>query len=121
MATVHIAVVEHEYGMDVLYAGMYEKNAYKALATYARNWWVEEEVDMETGIEDPAEVSDQEVIQAYFNSEVVMNKCERGVVESVELQDEQDGHALGCAMHVVSSAECTCGKAEKTTKRKSKP
>jgi hypothetical protein len=88
MTTVaHVAVVEHEYGMDVLYVGLSEANAAKALADYCRNWWYDEEVDFDSDIEDPNTAPDLDVIKAYFNNENVLNKGERSTLDAVPLQD----------------------------------
>jgi hypothetical protein len=60
--------------MDIIYAGGNEKRAHGAIARYCRDWWSQEGLDNETGIEDADTLSDEEVTRMYFENEnVIMN------------------------------------------------
>ncbi len=86
----YIAIVRHQYGTDILYAGGSEKAAYGALAKYCRDWWFQEGLDSETGIyseERLARLKDSTIINKYFASERVYMNGEEGTVEAVTLED----------------------------------
>jgi hypothetical protein len=88
MATVYLAIVTHEAGIDVLYAGNSAIKAEAAVAKWCREYWHDEEVDFDTGISDPTTLSDAKVRKLYFQSETVIMNGEQSQITEVEVQDD---------------------------------
>lgn len=64
---VWVAVVSHDYGVDILGVFEKEETARKRLAKYCRDWWS----DIEGGLEEDFDLealSDERVIQMYFDN-----------------------------------------------------
>jgi len=78
---VHLAIVENEQGIDVLYCGSSPELARAALVDYCRSWWYNETMDLVAGKHE--ELSDLEVVEEYFSSV----EGERGVVTEESYQE----------------------------------
>lgn len=88
MKTVHLAIITHSAGIDVIYAGNSHINAEAAVAKWCREYWHNEDVDLDTGIDDPSTLSDHDVCLQYFGSESVISQGEQCEITAVDLQDD---------------------------------
>jgi hypothetical protein len=84
---VHVAVISHSAGIDVLYAGASKDKAVATVANWCRDYWQAEDVDMDTGVNDPKTLTDAEVIKAYFLSESVISVGEQCDITEVEFSE----------------------------------
>jgi hypothetical protein len=86
---IHLAIISTGAGIDVVYAGNSAEKAEAAVATWCRGYWHDEDVDLDTGIDDPTTIDDHEVCQLYFNSESVISLGEQCEITEVEYQDDK--------------------------------
>jgi hypothetical protein len=84
---IHLAIISTESGIEVLYAGGSHKAAKASVAKWCREYWLAEDVDVDTGIEDPSTLSDKDVIREYFMSESVLSIGETCEITEVEYQE----------------------------------
>jgi len=84
---IHLAIISTGAGIDVLYAGNSHANAEAVVADWCRDYWLVEDVDLDTGIDDPSKLSDHDTIEAYFKSESVISQGETCEITEVEYQE----------------------------------
>jgi len=84
---IHLAIISTGAGIDVVYAGNSAENAEAAIATWCRDYWNDEDVDLDTGIDDPSTLSDHDTIDKYFSSESVISQGEICEITEVEYQE----------------------------------
>lgn len=63
---VHLAIVENEEGIDVIYCGSSPELAHAAVVDYCRSWWYHETIDLVEGRHE--DLSDTEVLEIYFEN-----------------------------------------------------
>lgn len=88
MKKIHLAIISTGAGIDVVYAGNSAENAEATVAAWCRDYWHNEDVDLDTGIDDPSILSNHDVCQMYFNSESIISQSETCEITEVEIQDD---------------------------------
>lgn len=100
----HIAIVHHSNGIDVLYCGNQYRKAVIALYEYVQRWiedvidavdedgavktWLKENENEEYILTDPAEMTEEDMLEVCCEYFSVHHEMESGVVESTRFEEE---------------------------------
>ena len=82
-----LASVDHEHGMT-LYAATTEPGIWAVLAAFCTQWWVQDGPDRP--IEELAGLTDQEIVEAYFEWQASIGGSESYTIQEAALTDTGD-------------------------------